>query len=172
MEKKICELFDFMTSNEAGKFVFVSDFHGWTECAKIPGFTSFAAMEGNGIKSEKTGESYFPQYETVRRGNHLKVELRGEKDKKITLGSLFPNQDVVVVTSGDSLTKIAPIFPRRSETIDWIMQVHQYCMERQKSGNPVPWYWESDMISLATYLFQNQEDKIVDQSVYDRLTNI
>ncbi len=171
-KKEIQELFEYMTSSNES--IFVNDFAGWTEEAKIPGYDSFAAMEGNGIKSQTTGESYVPQYESVRCGNHLDVQFRhnGEVIKRVRLAELFQNVKVVIVTGGESLRKLAPMFNRRSELIDWLMQVHCYCEQRQTSGNPVPWFWESDMIALATFFYKNAPDKIVDQSIYDRLTAV
>ena len=170
-KEKIFELFDYMTSS--GKSVFVNDFTGWGEEAHIPGYESFTAMEGNGIKSQTTGETYVPQYESVRCGNHLEVQFRHDGDviKRVTLAELFSVR-VVIVTGGEALRKVAPMFNRRSEVIDWLMLVHCYCVQRQTAGNPVPWFWESDMIAIATFFYKNAPDKITDQSIYDRLTAV
>ena len=175
MEKNsIFELFDYMT--QSNKSAFTDDFTGWGSEASIPGYTSFGTMEGNGIKSEFTGEKYEPQCQSVRRGNHLEVQFRANGDliKRITLGDLFPGLDVVIVTGTEAIRKIAPIFGHRSEVIDWMMLVHTYCELKKAEGIPAPWYWESDMDALATYLYQNQnpENKVVDESIYDRLLKV
>ena len=174
MEKeKIFELFDYMTSS--GKSVFVNDFTGWGEEAHIPGYPSFPSMEGNGIRSEATGAEFEPQCETVRRGNHLEVYYRGEERlvKRVILGDLFPKGvPVVIVTGGEALRRVAPMLKRRSELIDWLMMVHCYCEHRKIVANPVSWFWEGNMIDLATFLYRNRPDKIEDKSIYDRLTAV
>lgn len=170
MEKnKIFGLFDFMT--RSGKFVFVNDFSGWGEAAKIPGFSSFDSSEGNGIRSEATGAEFDPQYESVRRGDHLEVQYRdnGNLVERVTLGDLFPKGiPVVIVTGGESLRRICPMFQRRSEMMDWMHLVCQYVEARASSSDPVPYYWESNMLELARYLYENQPDKITDRSIYDK----
>ncbi len=172
-KKEIQELFDYMTTS--GKSTFVDDFSGWGDASKVPGYTSFASMEGNGLKSEHTGEKYEPQCESVRKGNHLEIQYReyGDLAKHFKLGDLFPSElPIVIVTGGEALRKISPIFQRRSELIEWLMQVHCYCEQRQTAGNPVPWYWEGNMYDLAVFLYKNHPNKIEDESIYDRLTKV
>lgn len=167
--KKFFELFDYVTNSS--KSVFVNDFSGWGAAACIPGFSSFSSREGNGIRSETTGVAFEPQYETVRRGDHIQVQYRenGNLVKKVTLGNLFPDGvPVVIVTGSEALRKIAPMFKRRSEMMDWMHMVCDYVMLRASAAQPVPHYWENDMLTLARYLYENRPDKITDRSIYDK----
>ena len=169
-KKEIFGLFDFMTRN--GKSVFVNDFSGWGEAAKIKGFPSYSSSEGNGIRSEATGAEFEPQYESVRRGDHLEVYYRDEGKfiESITLGDLFPKgTPVVIVTGSEALRRICPMFQRRSEMMDWMHMVCEYVSMRTMTTSPVPYYWEGNMLELARYLYENRADKIVDKSIYDKL---
>ncbi len=167
-KKTIFELFDYMTTS--GKSTFIDDFEGWGTEAEIPGFSEYASCEGNGIKSKATDQTYEPQCEYVRRGNHLKVECRqGEDTKEIILGDLFPKEvNVVIVTGSEWLRKFSPIFEKRSEMMDWMHLVGEYVITRKNAKNPVPWYWEDEMLNLAKYLYENQLNKVNDQSIYDK----
>ena len=62
--------------NESGKFVFIDDFSGWGEEAQLKNFRFGPAMEGNKLIAN-TGEEFGFQYVSMRRGNHLTVQLRG-----------------------------------------------------------------------------------------------
>ncbi len=173
MEKRrIYELFAAVTNR--GEFIFVDDFSGWGSDAEVPGYDTISALEGKGVRSQTTDEEYIPQYGTVRRGNHLEVQLRqdGKLVKRLTLGDLFPNNHLVIVTSGESLCRFTPIFYRRSEVIDWIMLVHDYCVIRRQEGNPTPWYWEDDMVKMAKFFYKNNPGKVDDRSIYDYLTDV
>ena len=166
-KKEIFELFDFMTRN--GKSTFVDEFSGLGKASLIPGFSSFDAPEGNGIRSEATGATFEPQYETIRRGNHLEVQYRqdGNLIKSIILGDLFPKETpVVIITGNEVLRRVCPMFERRSEVNDWIMLVHNYCQRRQEEGNPVPYWWKGQMLELAKFLYQNRAEKIEDRSIW------
>lgn len=168
-KNEIFGLFDFMTRNS--KSVFVNDFSGWGEAAKIPGFPSFDSPEGNGIRSEATGAEFDPQYESIRRGDHLEVQYRdeGKLIDRITLGDLFPKgTPVVIVTGSEALRRICPMFKRRSEMMDWMHLVCAYVEARASSSDPVPYYWESNMLELARYLYENQAEKVADRSIYDK----
>ena len=169
-KKEIFELFEFMTCN--GKSVFVNDFSGWGEVAEIPGFKSFSSPEGNGIRSEATGSEFDPQYESIRRGDHLEVQYRNDGNliERVTLGNLFPKgTPVVIVTGSEALRRVCPMFKRRSEMMDWMHMICEYTMLRAAAGEPVPYYWESNQLELARYLYENQPDKVADQSIYDKL---
>ena len=171
-KKEIFAIFEAITTS--GQSIFVNDFDGWGERAEIPAYGFTSAMEGNGVKSHATDEEYIPQCGTIRRGNHLEVQIRqsGQLIKRFILGELFPDNHLVIVTSGEALRWFAPIFALRSELIDWLMQVHEYCILRQNQGNPVPWYWESEMVELAKFFYRNNPDKENDKSIYDYLTDI
>jgi hypothetical protein len=170
MEKnKIFGLFDFMT--RSGKTTFVNDFSGWGEAAHIPGFPSFSSPEGNGIRSEATGAEFDPQYESIRRGDHLEVQYRdeGKLIERVTLGDLFPKgTPVVIVTGSEALRRVCPLFKRRSEMMDWMHMVAEYTMLRAATSDPVPYYWEGNMLELARYLYENRPDKVADRSIYDK----
>lgn len=173
MEKeKIFELFEAITSS--GQNVFIDDFSGWGEDAKVPGYEFISAMEGNGLRRHTTNAEYIPQYGSVRRGNHLEVQLRqnGELVKRLTLGDLFPNNHLVIVTSGESLRRFAPIFNCRSEVIDWCVLVHDYCVARQQAGNPTLWCWKGDMVEMAKFFYRNNSNRVDDRSIYDYLTEV
>lgn len=173
MEKRrIFELFAAITSS--GQNIFIDDFSGWGSDAEVPGYDTISAMEGNGLRSQTTDEEYIPQYGSIRRGNHLEVQLRcyDQLVKRFTLGDLFPNNHLVIVTSGESLRRFTPIVNRRSEVIDWIMLVHDYCVIRRQEGNPTPWYWEDDMVKMAKFFYKNNPDKVSDRSIYDYLTEV
>lgn len=171
-KKKIFELFEAITSTYQN--IFVDDFFDWGDDAKVPGYDFTSAMEGNGLISHTTNAEYIPQYGLVRRGNHLKVQLRqqGKLIKRIVLGDLFPNNSLVIVTSGESLRRFAPIFNRRSEVIDWCVLVHDYCAARQQTGNPTPWYWEDDMVEMAKFFYRNNSNRVDDRSIYDYITEV
>ncbi len=173
MEKeKIFELFEAITSS--GQNIFVNDVSGWGDEAKVPGYEFISAMEGNGLRRHTTNAEYIPQYGSVRRGNHLEVQLRqnGEVVKRFVLGDLFPNNHLVIVTSGDSLRRFAPIFNTRSEVIDWCVLVHDYCTARQQAGNPTLWYWKGDMVEMAKFFYRNNSNRVDDRSIYDYLTEV
>ena len=168
MEKnKIFGLFDFMTRSE--KFVFVNDWSGTDD--EVPGFRRYSTMEGNGIRSKETSAEFEPQYETVRRGDSIEVQYRdnGHLVERVTLGDLFPKgTPVVIVTGGESLRRVCPMFKRRSEMMDWMHLVCAYVEARASSSDPVPYYWEGNMLELARYLYENQPDKVADRSIYDK----
>lgn len=167
MEKaKFFELFDYMLTGE--RAAFIDDFTGWNENAEIPGFSLFSSCEGNGIKSLSTGKDFEPQYQSVRRGNHLKVKCRkGDTSEEILLGDLVPEGvTIVVVTGSERLLTLSPIFEKRSEMMDWLHLVGEYVSKNGK--DIIPLYWENDMIRLAKFLFENQENKILDESKYDK----
>ena len=66
--------------NESGKFVFIDDFSGWGEEAQLKNFRFGPAMEGNKLIAD-TGEEFGFQYVSMRRGNHLTVQLRDHREK-------------------------------------------------------------------------------------------
>ena len=66
--------------NESGKFVFIDDFSGWGEEAQLKNFRFGPAMEGNKLIAD-TGEEFGFQYVSMRRGNHLTVQLRDHQEK-------------------------------------------------------------------------------------------
>lgn len=171
-KKEIFEIFDAITTS--GQCAFVNDFSGWGSNAEIPGYKFISAIEGNGVVSEATGKDYVPQCQSIRRGNHLEAQLRqdGEVMKRITLGSLFPNHDIVIVTDGESLRLFAPVLTYRSDVINWLVFIHEYCTQRRKDGNPEPWFWEGHMAELAKFFFRNNPKKVENRSIYDELTDV
>lgn len=166
-KKEIFELFDFMTS--LNKRVFVDDLK-YKGQADIKGFTiTHPDAESNGLLSETTKKSIAFQSEWVLQANNISAEFRADGDlvKEINLGSLFSKETPVIITIGsESLRRVAPMFQRRSEVNDWIMLVHNYCQHRQEKGNPVPYWWEGQMLELAKFLYQNRAEKIEDRSIW------
>ena len=169
-KKEIFELFDFMTS--LNKKVFVDDTIHYEGEADITGFKiTHPDTESNGLMSETTKETIAFQSEWILRANRIKAELRADGDlvKEVNLGDLLPNGiPVVIVTGGESLRRICPMFQRRSEMMDWMHLVCQYVEARASSSDPVPYYWESNMLELARYLYENQAEKVADRSIYDK----
>ena len=163
------ELMNFMTSPVCGTFVFVNDFDGWDEQAKaIPGVTFVSAMEGNGLKNNATGQTWIPQCISLRRGNHLKVQLRDHKNnicKNIQLGELplFKDFDVVIGTSGEALQYFAPVCADKMELALFFAAVEAETEKRNaltENGYDYPWSRTAEeMISLAKFLYQSNPDK-------------
>ena len=73
--------------NESGKFVFIDDFSGWGEEAQLKNFRFGPAMEGNKLIAD-TGKEFGFQYVSMRRGNHLTVQLRDHREKKLSTAQI------------------------------------------------------------------------------------
>ena len=152
----------------AGKFVFVNDFTGWrTDEINIPGFTYVPSMEGNAIRSDKTGEVWGAQYCSHRRGNHLTVQLRDSETgtvENLVLAEqpLFKDFPVVIITSGESLWGFAPVCSNKMELALFIEAVREETAKRDQALDGFDYRFDGraeDMISLAKFLYRNNPDK-------------
>lgn len=162
------ELLSCMTSPVCGTFVFISDFDGWGEKAEnIPGVTFISAMEGNGLQN-KAGEQWIAQYCSIRRGNHLKAQLRNattNEVKEVNLGELplFKDFPVVIITNNESLCAFAPVCSSKLELALFIAAVEEESKKRNaahKDEYDYAWSRTADeMISLAKFLYKSNPEK-------------
>lgn len=135
--------------NESGKFVFIDDFSGWGEEAQLKNFRFGPAMEGNKLIAD-TGEEFGFQYVSMRRGNHLTVQLRDHREKscqqlKLADLPIFREFDVVIWTSGESLQGFAPVCRNKFELAVFLQNLEDY-------DAPDDYRWsrtKAEMASLA-----------------------
>lgn len=168
------EIMSYVCSNKAGKFVFVDDFSGWNEEATaLPGVEFLSAMEGNGLKSLATGETWIPQCCSVRVGNHLTVGLRdGSKYNSVKLSELplFRDFPVVILTNNEALRAFAPVCNSKLELALWLAAIEEETEKRNAAAGGFDWPWSqtaSDMSSLAIFLYRSNPNKKT--SVIDNL---
>lgn len=160
------EILSYINSGVCGTFVFINDFDGWGDEAKnIPGVSFVSAMEGNGLKCEATGETWIPQYCSVRRGNHLRAQLRDANVKDINLCELqlFNNFPVVIITNNEALQGFAPVCSDKLELALFIAAVKEESEKRNdasESGYDYSWSRTAEeMISLAKFLYKSNPEK-------------
>lgn len=142
--------------NESGKFVFIDDFSGWGEEAQLKNFRFGPAMEGNKLIAD-TGEEFGFQYVSMRRGNHLTVQLRDHREKscqqlKLADLPIFREFDVVIWTSGESLQGFAPVCGNKFELAVFLQNLEDY-------DAPDDYRWsrtKAEMASLAKFLYKEQ----------------
>ena len=159
------ELMAYMTEN--GKFVFVDDFSGWEEEAQIAHFELAPAMEGNTLVAEN-GDHFILQYVSMRRGNHLTVQLRDHETgncKNIKLADLplFQDFDVVIWTGGETLRGFAPLCSNKLELGLFLQNLADYGNQKDYALDRI----KSDMAALAIFLYRNTPEKT--KSVIDEL---
>ena len=156
-------------------WTFVNDFVGWNEeDLKIDGFDYFSAMEGNGIRALETKEEYLPQCCSLRRGNHLKVQVReryGKGCQNIVLAEqpLFKDFDVVIITNGESLQAFAPVCGNKFELAMFIQALRDFVATKE-NGREMDWFLHQavgSMESLAKFLYRNNPNKT--KSILDEL---
>ena len=158
-----------MTSPVCGTFVFINDFDGWGDEAKnISGVSFVSAMEGNGLKCDATGEQWIPQYCSVRRGNHLKAQLRNattNEVQEVNLGELplFAEFPVVIITNNEALQGFAPVCSSKLELALFIAAVKEESEKRNAAHkDEYDYAWSrtaEDMISLAKFLYKSNPEK-------------
>ena len=152
------KLMDYML---AGNFVFVNDFSGWGDEANVPGFSWGEGGQEENCLTAPNGESLMFQSTSLRRGNHLKVSLRsnGEEVEKICLGDIFPDEDVVIATSGESLSFFAPMCKNKLELAEFLTTIGKFCkINRDK----VHFGFESNAYKLALWLYKNNPNREVE----------
>lgn len=159
------ELMAYIT--EKGKFVFVDDFSGWGQESELANFHRAAAMEGNELVATN-GEHFGFQYTSIRRGNHLIVNLRDHEAQtyenlKLADLPMFQDFDVVIWTSGEALRGFAPICGNKFELAIFLQNLEDY-------GDPTDYALsntKNEMASLAKFLYKNNPDKT--KSILDEL---
>ena len=148
------KLFEALTKD---KSIFVNDFDGWGSEALPEGFKwGKGGMEENAILAPN-GDLLIFQSTSLRRGNHLEVSLRdkGTEVEKIKLGDFFPDQDVVIATSGESLMFFAPICKDKRELIHFLGSLEEFCGKEQMA------YWRFHDMSenLAIWLYRHNPNR-------------
>jgi len=157
------ELMTYMT--ERGKFVFVDDFSGWGEKAQLENFRFGSAIEGNKLIAAN-GKQFGFQCVSMRRGNHLTVQLRDHQKQtcqKLRLADLpiFKDFDVVIWTGAESLRGFAPVCGNKLELAVFLQNLEDY-------GDPEDYsITKNDMASLAKFLYKNNPNKT--KSILDDL---
>lgn len=106
--------------NESGKFVFIDDFSGWGEEAQLKNFRFGPAMEGNKLIAN-TGEEFGFQYVSMRRGNHLTVQLRDHREKAVS-SSNWPTcrfSESSTSLSGPAESRFRVLLPSAETNSNW-----------------------------------------------------
>lgn len=159
------ELMAYIT--EKNKFVFVDDFSGWGQESELSNFHRAAAMEGNELVATN-GEHFGFQYTSIRRGNHLTVNLRDHaaqtyQNLKLADLPMFQDFDVVIWTGGESLRGFAPLCSNKFELAVFLQNLQDY-------GDPEDYALSEtkyEMARLAKFLYKNNPDKT--KSILDDL---
>lgn len=142
---------------QPGNFIFVNDFSGWGAEAEVPGF-----VWGNGGLEENCllapdGSRLMLQSTFLRRGNHLNVSLRrsGKEVEKVKLGDVFPEQDVVIATCGESLQFFAPVCKTKRELIRFLGKVADFCEKHEMRNSR----FLDEAEDLAMWLYRHNPAK-------------
>ena len=152
------KLFKFMQENSS---VVINKYTGWNEQADIPGFfrdedrkSKDCLIAGNGDKLMLLGFS-------LRRGNHLELSLyhNNIEVERVKLGDFFPDQDVVIATSGEKLSFFAPVCKTIMELIKFMSEIVKLT-EKYHLGQSLL----SDFKRLALWLYYHAHDKIKEQN--------
>ena len=154
----------------ANKYIHLDDKQGWGKGSTVDGYIPAIKNGGVGLRAVATGNTFTNQGATIRRGNHLDVQLRSvsptgevKVDEHIKIGDLFPQQDIVVVTKGNVIQFFAPVIKKRSDMFKYIALLQSHLAERRAKGKKTFWNFEGDMIDLSLYLYQNNPEKEEDQ---------
>ncbi len=168
MNNNVKNVLSYMLGNE--KYTFV-DMLG---CGDFSGLSTFAIMEGNGIKGY-TGETIQFQCSTLSRGTNRELQLRSYDkstnkttvDERLTIGDLFPGHEVVILTGGDSIRGFAPVFDDKLDLALWLRDLKNWHGSLPENNR---WAFSSaleDMVELAKFLYRNNPNKVA--SVLDEL---
>ena len=157
------------------KYIRVNDEQGWGQESSVPGCISVPTLKGNGLRSITTGEVLNMENMSIRRANHLELQLRRQikgsvkVEETIKLGDMFPDQDVVIASKGNVVHLLAPVIKKRSEVFSFIALLQNHLTERCARGKKTFWNYEGDMMDLALYLHRNSPDREDDKSIFDRI---
>ncbi len=143
---------------QPGNFVFVNDFSGWGDEALPAGFSFGKSGQEENCLLAPDGKYLMLQSTTLRRGNHLNVSLRrsGKEVEKVKLGDFFPDQDVVIATSGEKLLFFAPVCKTKRELIRFLGRVGYFC-EKHEMAN---YRFLDEAEDLAMWLYCHNPNRI------------
>lgn len=168
--EKFYPLFDAMTQKTA--FLETGSHKRVNWGSPIPGFLCIREEGGRVILSDTTKNRYpLQQRECTSRGNCHIVACNEQRTRlKDLYGDSCDLEMVVVVNSEEGeLHLLTPVYKSRSDMMEWLLMIVEYCSSRQAQGNPVPKDWEDRMLGIARYFWENQEGKVMDASPYDRI---
>ena len=144
------------------KYIFVNEDFGWDEKdIAIDGFEYIPSMEGNGLKATTSGETYIPQYSTIRKANHLKLQLRSynnEKthcDEEVYLKDC--QNDIIIITNNESVVAFAPVCKSKLEVAMFIATIEKWCDEDEGLDRRFDMH---ESIALAKFLYKNTPNKV------------
>lgn len=144
-----------------GNFVFVSDFSGWGDESDVPGFSWGEGGQEENCLVASSGENLMFQSTSLRRGNNLVVSLRdnGKEVEKICLGDIFPEQDVVIATSGEALSFFAPVCKDKLELAEFLTTIGKFC---KNNRGKIHFGFEANAYKLALWLYKNNPNREVE----------
>lgn len=166
------KLVNFLDGNN--KYIRVDDRQGWGSESSVPGCISVPTLKGNGLRSIVTGEVLIMKDMSIRRANHLELQLRRQSkgcvkvEETIKLCDMFPDQDIVIVSKDNVVQAFAPVIKKRSEVFNFITLLQNHLVERRAHGKETFWNYEGDMMDLALYLHRNHPEREDDKSIIDR----
>ncbi len=143
---------------QPGNFVFVNDFSGWGDEALPEGFTWGKGGPEENCLLAPDGRRLMLQSTSLRRGNHLNVSLRrnGEEVGKVKLGDFFPEQDVVIATSGESLQFFAPVCRTKRELIRFLGRIGDFCEKHEMRNSR----FLDEAEDLALWLYHHNPNRV------------
>lgn len=132
----------------------------------IEGLENFIIRQGDDVVSTVTGKSLQLPNVEITLGTERAIQLRTYEfnstgaviDDTVILSNLFPQKDVLFMTSGTYLQGFAPVFNDKQELDDWINDLKEW---RQTIHAERLWYCSGkieDMIRLTEFLHQNQPE--------------
>ena len=141
---------------QPGSFIFVNDFSGWGDEALPTGFCWGKGGQEENWLLDPDGASLMLQSTTLWRGNHLEVSLRrnGKEIERVKLGDFFPEQDVVIATSGESLLFFAPVCRTKRELIRFLGRIGDFC-EKHEMRN-----YLDEAEDLAMWLYHHNPNRV------------
>ena len=153
---KIKKILEYLTEDS---FVFVNDFNGWGEEALPEGFTWGKGGPEENCLMAADGNSLSLQSTTLRRGNHLTVSLRrnGKEVETVKLEDLFPDQDVVIATSGEILRFFAPVCKSKRELIKFFAELDDFCSVHKEN---ICWHLQGYAEDLALWLYHHNPNRV------------